>query len=87
MGCNCKKTQKTFGKLADGVEEQNNTEEIGLLERLVNIVMQFIFGLIVGAILLVCIGPMLVYIIGCLVLGKEPSFRIINFRKRFNKND
>ena len=85
MGCNCKRNQNGFRRLSD--ENDNNielaSEDEGMLTRLVQIVSQFIFGLIVGVILIVCIVPMLVYIIGCLALGKEPSFRIINFRKRF----
>lgn len=87
MGCNCKKTHDTYRKLSDDPSDRYDDEKTSAFDHIFNVIAQFIFGTVVGAILLVCIVPMLIYIIGCLMLGKEPSFRIVNIKKHFNKND
>jgi hypothetical protein len=47
--------------------------------------MKIIFGIICGGIIIVMIIPMLIYIILCLMFGKEATFRLNNLNKYLEK--
>lgn len=47
---------------------------------------QFVFGLIAIAVMLVFVVPLLLYVMFCLLFGKEPSIHIIDLNKRLRKN-
>lgn len=90
MGCNCKK--KTYDKLkkyADNREEIEKEEyklNNGFINNIARIIGQFIFGISVSVILIVILIPMVLYLIFCLLTGKEPVVVIKNPQKFFKKN-
>ena len=90
MGCNCKKNYKKISKVADGIYggERNIQSKMtftGVLNTIYLAVTQFLFGLVATSILLVFVVPLLVYVIVCILLGKEPSVRIPNMIQRMQR--
>ena len=83
MACNCKNKIKNLEKYADSVEYE---QENNIFENIIQFILQMAFGLFIGIILIVIMIPFLLYLIFCLMFKKEPSFRIINFKKYLNKN-
>lgn len=83
MACNCKKQiDRINEKYGDG----DNTEvKLNPLLRILQFILQIGFGILCGAIIIVMIVPMLIYVIFCMMFGKQPGFRIIDFNKRLNK--
>lgn len=79
MGCNCKRTMNTMVKYSE--DEQDENVKTNWIKRIPNILFQAFFGLIVGSLVIVLIIPILIYVLICLILGKEPSLRIKNFNK------
>jgi hypothetical protein len=74
MGCNCKKTvDKINEKYGDGGKDIN---KINPFLKILHFIMQILFGILCGAIIIVMIVPMLVYVIFCLMFGKQATFRI-----------
>ena len=83
MDCNCKNKFKSLEKYADDIEEEHKNN---IFEYIIQFIFKMAFGLLIGLILIVIVIPFLLYLIVCLMFKKEPSFRIINFKKYFNKN-
>ena len=66
MGCNCKnKVDAINQKYGDGGKSENT--KVNPLLKILEIIMQIGFGIICGAIIIVMIVPMLVYIIFCII--------------------
>lgn len=91
MGCNCKKTYKKMSEYADNKEEIKASEGKGLtissaFRSIGLAISQFVLGLIAIALMLVFVIPLLLYVMFCLLFGKEPSVRIIDINKRLKKN-
>ena len=83
MGCNCKnKANAIAEKYGDGSQE---VEKRNPFMKIMEFVMQIAFGIFCGAIIIVMIVPMLIYVIFCIMFGKDASFRIKDFTKYLNK--
>lgn len=83
MGCNCKNKIDAINKnLGDGGEENKKTNP---LMKILEFIMQIGFGILCGAIIIVMIVPMLIYIIFCLMFGKQANIRIKDVNKFLNK--
>ena len=79
MGCNCKKTvDKINEKLGDGEEVVEKSNPLSMIIKFFG---QILIALLCGAITIVLIIPMLIYVIVCLMFGKQPHIRIRNFNK------
>ena len=83
MGCNCKKTYDKMVKYSDGYTDEKTGVSSTLL-KVTNKIAQFFFGILVGGIVIVMIVPIVVFLIGCLIVGKEPKF---NFTKKKKNTD
>lgn len=83
MGCNCKKTYDKMVKYSDGYTDEKTGVSSTLL-KVTNKIAQFFFGILVGGIVIVMIVPIVVFLIGCLIVGKEPNF---NFTKKKKDTD
>lgn len=83
MGCNCKKTYDKMVKYSDGYTDEKTGVSSTLL-KVTNKIAQFFFGILVGGIVIVMIVPIVVFLIGCLIVGKEPNF---NFTKKKKNTD
>lgn len=84
MGCGCKnKANAIREKYGDGGEIDKKPSP---LMKILEIIMQFAFGILCGVIIIVMIIPMLIYLIFCLMLGKQASFRIKDFSKFLNND-
>ena len=83
MGCACKNDLKKFEKYADGkiVLEDNSTWHSKVFQA----ILQFGFGIVAGAVVIITVVPLLVYVIGCLLIGKQPFVKLINIKKIFSK--
>lgn len=78
MGCNCKnKVNAIDKKYGDG----NNTKQETILKKIINFILQLGFGILCGIIIIVMIVPMLIYVIFCIMFGKQASFKIKDFNK------
>ena len=90
MGCNCKKTYDKVKKYADN-REQLEQEENEINQNIVNKVARFItqifFGIISSCLFIIISIPLTLYIIGCILLGKQPYIRIKVPKKIFKKKD
>lgn len=83
MGCNCKnKVDAINKKYGDGGDNKQKTNP---LMKILEFIMQIAFGILCGAIIIVMIVPMLIYIIFCLMFGKQANFRIKDVNKFLNK--
>lgn len=67
-------------KYSDGYTGEK-TDVSSTLLKVVNKIAQFFFGILVGGIVIVMIVPIVVYLIGCLMVGKEPKFNFIKKKK------
>lgn len=70
-------------KYSDGYTGEK-TDVSSTLLKVVNKIAQFFFGILVGGIVIVMIVPIVLYLIGCLMVGKEPKF---NFTKKKKDTD
>lgn len=83
MGCACKKELKRFEKYTNDAVE--NEVKINLLDKLLQMLMQFCFGIVAGAVIIITVLPLLIYVIGCLLIGKQPYIKLFNIKKLFSK--
>ncbi len=90
MGCNCKKTYDKVKKFADN-REQLKQEEDEINQNIVNNVAkwitQIIFGIIAACLFIIVAIPVMIYVTGCVLIGKEPTIRIKSPNKIFKKKD
>lgn len=84
MGCNCKKKANT--KYVDN-EEFGYTElkKISGFAKMGSIALQFLFGLLIAAIIIVGLIPACIYIIFSVCTGREMVARIPDPSKWFKK--
>ena len=68
-------------KYADGGKSIVSEKKLNPFMKLLKILLQFAFGIFCGVVIIIMIVPMLLYIIGCLITGKEAHFKL----KRLNK--
>ena len=85
MGCGCgkKKLDEIDKKYGDGGVE--TTSKTNLFVRIIEFILQMLFGILCAVIIIVMMIPMLAYVIICMIFGKQPSFRIKNLSKYLNK--
>ena len=78
MSCNCKNKVKAINeKYGDGSVEKPKT----IFSKIIDFIFQFAFGILCAVIIIVMIVPMLLYVIICIMLGKQASFKIKNLNK------
>lgn len=78
MGCSCKnKANLLDTKYGDGNNEKNET----FLLKILNFILQIAFGILCGAIIIVMGVFVLFYVVGCIIIGRQPSFKIKNIEK------
>lgn len=83
MPCNCKNTYKKMKKYADnGDLHEDGGKKLSPFMKILQILLQICFGIFCGVVIIIMIVPMLLYIIGCLMTGKEAHFKIKNFKKK-----
>lgn len=83
MGCACKNDLKKFEKYADGKIELDDNSK--WYSKIFQMILQFCFGVVAGAVIIIAVIPLLVYIIGCLLIGKQPFVKLFNIKKIFSK--
>ena len=64
----------------------NDKQKTNPLMKILEFIMQIAFGILCGAIIIVMIVPMLIYIIFCIMFGREAKFKLKNLNKYLNKN-
>ncbi len=86
MGCNCKNKYKSFEEIADGNGDEIDAkkEKLNFPMKILQIFMQLIFGIFCSVVIIIMIVPMLLYIIGCLITGKQAQFKLKKFGKKKN---
>lgn len=91
MGCNCK-AQNNFNKIASkyGDALPNKIEGKagfrGIIDACMNAIGQIITGILLCVLFIVIAVPIVFYIGGCMIIGKEAHIKLLNFKKK-NKND
>ena len=85
MGCNCgkNKIKQINEKYGDGNDE---TRKANPLVKIFEFIMQIAFGILCGAIIIVMIVPMLIYVILCIMFGRDANFKIKDITKYLNKD-
>lgn len=83
MGCACKNRVKNIEKFSD--DNTQYDEKPNFVMRILQSIVQMIFGIVVGAIIIVATIPLLIYIIGCIMLGKQPVIIINKIKNLFSK--
>ena len=79
MGCNCKKKLDLIDeKYGDGGISNNKTNP---LVKILEFILKFLFGILCGGIIIIMVIPMLIYIIICLMFGREAKIRLKNVNK------
>lgn len=90
MGCNCKKTYDRVKKYADNreqIEQEENELNKNIINKIARIFTQILLGIISSCLFIIVVIPITLYIIGCILMGKEPYVRIKDPRKLFKKKD
>jgi hypothetical protein len=90
MGCNCKKTYDKLKKVADNreeIEEEENEINQNIVNRVASFISQIAFGIIAAFVFIIVVIPLVLYITGCIILGKDPTVKIINPNNIFKKKD
>ena len=90
MGCNCKKTYDKVKKYADNreqLEQEENEINQNIVNKVARFITQFFFGIISSCLFIIISIPLTLYIIGCILLGKQPYIRIKDPKKIFKKKD
>lgn len=89
MGCNCKKTYNTMKKYSDDASSEVQQSE-NMISKIFRAIIKILIVLIVGILCLmvfIVMGvPLIVYIIICNILGKEPVFDLGKFIKLSKKS-
>lgn len=90
MGCNCKKqTYDKLKKYADNREEIEKEEEElnqNIINKIALFITQIVFGIIAAAIFIVVAIPLILYIVFCILTGRQPIITIKNPKKLFNNH-
>ena len=79
MACNCKKAAQ-LRKLDDDYTPSD--DKFNFFEKISAVIAQAFFGIIAGTLLIIGFIPALLYVIGCMIIGKEPVFTIKKFSKK-----
>ena len=90
MGCNCKKTYDKVKKFADNreqLEQEENEISQNIVNKVARFVMQIFAGIIASCLFIIVVIPITIYIIGCILLGKQPNIIIKNPKNIFKKKD
>lgn len=81
----CSKCKRDFDKMKPySVEADDDFDDVndGIASRIAHFVAQLFFGFLVSVILIIMTVPMLLYISFCMMLGKQPYFKIPNFNNK-----
>lgn len=84
MGCNCKKRIENIKKYSDN---KHNEEQINdnLVNKIARIIVQIVVGIIACCIFVIVVIPIIIYLMVCIIIGKEPNIRIKkSFFKKLN---
>ena len=85
MACNCKKKVDLINeKYGDGGND--NSWINNPIVKIIQFIAQIAFGILCGVIIIVMIVPMLIYVIFCLMFGREAKFRLKDLNKYLNKD-
>lgn len=90
MGCNCKKRYDKIKKFADNkeqLEQEENEINQNIVNKVARFVMQIFAGIIASCLFIIVVIPITIYIIGCILLGKQPNIIIKNPKNIFKKKD
>lgn len=90
MGCNCKKTYDNVKKYADNreqLEQEENEINQNIVNKIARFITQILLGIISSCLFIIISIPLTLYIIGCILLGKQPYIRIKDPKKFFKKKD
>jgi len=83
MGCNCKNKVDAINKMyGDG---DNMDKKTNPFIKILEFIARIIFGILCGAIIIVMAVPMLIYVILCIMFGRQANFRIKDVSKYLNK--
>ena len=81
MGCNCKKTFNKMEKYSDNYNPEEIKNENNIFIKIITYILQIGFGILVGCIS-ICILPIVIlWLVICIILHREPSIRIKNNNK------
>ena len=90
MGCHCKKTYDKVKKFADNkeqLEQKENEINQNIVNKMARFIMQIFAGIIASCLFIIVVIPITIYIIGCILLGKQPSVIIKNPKNIFKKKN
>lgn len=84
MACNCK---KKFDLIDEKYGDGNNDEgKKSILTKIAEFMLQLLFGAFCGVAIVVLIVPMIIYLIFCIMFGRDAKFKIKNLNKYMNKD-
>lgn len=93
MGCNCKKTKRTFKKYSDSeitsseLRGRSNFSLVNALKTILLYINQFVLGLVASALVIILIVPMILYLIVCLLFGLRPHIVVKLPKDWFNSHN
>jgi F0F1-type ATP synthase assembly protein I len=82
MSCNCKNKAKKMERYSEDTMNGDTKKIKNPFLKILEILLQICFGIFCGIVIIIMIVPMLLYIIGCLITGKEAHFNIRNIFKK-----
>jgi hypothetical protein len=87
MSCNCgkRKLQQIDKKYGDdkGVNFMSSKNPVA---KLIQTIMQLVFGLIIGCVMMVLVVPLMIYITISMMLGKEININLSDLIKRLQRD-
>ena len=90
MGCHCKKTYDKVKKFSDNkeqLEQKENEINQNIVNKMARFIMQIFAGIIASCLFIIVVIPITIYIIGCILLGKQPIVIIKKPKKIFKKKN
>ena len=78
MGCNCKKTFDKMEKYSDDYNPEKRNIKENIFIKILTYILQIGFGILIGCVSIAILPVLMLWFIGCLIIGKRPSIRLKN---------
>lgn len=84
MGCNCRNKKDVFARLAD---EMDDNKKKSIFVKILEKILTLLFGIFMGVLFIIMAVPLVIYVLICIIFGKQPTLKIKNLEKYISKND
>ena len=84
MGCNCKKKIQDIEAYSDGEITEETNKFTQILVKILRIPVQILLAILCGIVIIVMGGPMLIFVMVCIIIGVQPRIKLKKFWENNN---